>query len=308
MEIRSPQTPSGDAPRYTCPYCSLKSDGRSGTCPQCGGPVDVRAIVSPARWAEVPGQKGEAKVQFGGSHCRISGSYVPAVEADLAAGDGVYFAHHILLWMEPGLHVGAMSMKGAFKRVLAGMPIVMAEAKGPGRIAFSRDAPGELLALPLQPGEAVDVREHLLVFATDAVAYDWFQTDIWYKIQIQRGNDRETEVHRPLGLFMDRFSAGSRPGLLVLHASGNVFVRDLAEGQSILVKPTALLYKDPAVGMQLHFEHPAATWSAYGAWTQRYVWLRLQGPGRVALMSAFEPVHGENGSLVACSPATQRHW
>ncbi len=31
----------------------------------------------------------------------------------------------------------------------------------------------------------------------------------------------------------------SRPGLLVLHASGNVFVRNLAEGQFILIKSTA---------------------------------------------------------------------
>jgi uncharacterized protein (AIM24 family) len=33
-------------------------------------------------------------------------------------------------------------MKGAFKRMVAGMPIFLTEAQGPGEIAFSRDGAG----------------------------------------------------------------------------------------------------------------------------------------------------------------------
>ena len=55
------------------------------------------------------------------------------------------------------------------------MPLVMTQAQGPGHIAFSRDAPGEMIALPLQPGQAVDVREHFFLVATANVTYDWFQ-------------------------------------------------------------------------------------------------------------------------------------
>jgi hypothetical protein len=37
------------------------------------------------------------------------------------------------------------------------MPLIMMTARGPGHIAFSADAPGETIAVPLQRGQAVDV-------------------------------------------------------------------------------------------------------------------------------------------------------
>ena len=116
-----------------------------------------------------------------------------------------------------------MSLKGAWKRMLAGMPLIMTQAVGPGRIAFSRDAPGEMIALPLQPGQAVDVREHLFMVATGAVTYDWFNSNIWFTTK----EGDETETHYPLGMLLDRFQAPAAPGLLLLHAAGNVFVRHL---------------------------------------------------------------------------------
>ena len=47
-----------------------------------------------------------------------------------------------------------MSLKGAWKRLFAGMPLIMTQAAGPGHIAFSQDQSGELIALPIQPGSA----------------------------------------------------------------------------------------------------------------------------------------------------------
>lgn len=293
---------------YGCPYCGGVSDGTGLSCPNCGSPIDVRHIVSPAAWAKVAGQKDMARFDFGKSSCQIEGTYVPVADVKLAQGDGVYFAHHVLLWMEPNVKISAMSLKGAFKRMLAGMPIVMTQADGPGRIAFSRDAPGELLALPLQKGESVDVREHLFVLATHAVAYDWFSTNVWYKVRIREGNETKTETIYPLGMLMDRFSTPETPGLLMIHASGNVFVRTLQPGQTILIKPTALLFKDASVQMQMHFEHPSQSYSFFSGWSQRYIWLRLHGPGRVAIMSAFEPVEHESAQITSCSPATERKW
>jgi uncharacterized protein (AIM24 family) len=195
-------------------------------------------------------------------------------------------------------------MKGAWKRMLAGMPLIMTQAEGPGHIAFSRDAPGELVALPLQPGQAVDVREHLFLVATDSVAYDWIQSGIWFTTK----SGDETETHYPLGMFLDRFTSPQTPGLLLLHAAGNVFVRQLDPGQTILVKPTALLFKDPAVHMQLHFERPAGTWKSWRSWGDRYLWLRLRGPGRVAVQSAFEPFEDNGRNITSHSGATQRQW
>jgi len=289
---------------YTCPWCGLAGDGSSLNCPACGAAIDVRAVVSRSGWSELPGRRDMAKLQFGHSTCQIEGTYVPVADVNLAAGDRVYFSHHVLLWMDTQVKVTALSLKGAWKRMLAGMPLIMTQAEGPGRIAFSRDAPGEMIALPLQPGQAIDVREHLFMVATGSVTYDWFQSNVWFSTR--EGN--ETETHYPLGMLLDRFHSPSVPGLLLLHAAGNVFVRTLQPGQTILIKPTAFLFKDTTVHMQLHIERPAGTWRSWRSWGDRYLWLRLRGPGRVAVQSAFEPLEDNGRTIVNHSGATERQW
>jgi len=188
--------------------------------------------------------------------------------------------------------------------MFAGMPLIMTQAQGPGHIAFSRDAPGEMISVPVHPGQTIDVKEHLFLAATTNVAYDWFKTGVWFRTQ--SGNDSET--HYPVGMFMDRFASPQSPGLLLLHAAGNVFIRDLGPGQTILIKPTALVFKDPTVQMHLHFEHPSAGYSLWGSWSNRYMWLRLIGPGRVAVQSVFERIEGETRSISGNSYATQTRW
>jgi len=255
-------------------------------------------------WIQVPGRKDMAKLKIGNSSCQIEGAYVPVADMNLASGDGVYFAHHSLLWKDPQVNITTMSMHGGFKRLLAGLPLIMTQAAGPGHIAFSRDHPGELMAVPLQPGQQIDVREHLFLVATSQVAYDWFQTGVWFTT---RDGD-ETETHYPIGIFMDRFSAPQAPGLLLLHAGGNVFVRDLGPSETILIKPTALVFKDPAVEMHIHFERPSAGFSGWRSWSNRYMWLRLVGPGRVAVQSVFEHIEGEARNITGYSYATERQW
>ncbi|MDP9120711.1 MAG: AIM24 family protein, partial [Acidobacteriota bacterium] len=279
-------------------------DGTALDCPSCGAGVDITAVVALSGWVKLPGRRDMAKLQFGRSFCQIEGTYVPVADMALAAGDQVYFEHHVLLWKDVQVQVGMMPLAGGWKRLLAGMPLIMTRAEGPGHIAFSRDAPGELIALPLQGGQTVDVREHLFMVASSQVEYTWFNTNIWYTV----GSGKEQETLYPLGLMMDRFSAPSAPGLLLLHAAGNVFVRHLARGETILIKPTALLFKDTTVHMKLHFERPAGTFSLWGSWGQRYFWLRLHGPGRVAVQSVTAPVEGEHRVLQGTSSSTEKRW
>ena len=307
----SQQEPDGRTIRPTsytsqsaCPWCRSIIDPSQLSCPRCGATVNAPPVTTESGWAKLPGRKDMAKLQFGNSFCQIEGTYVPVADLNLAGSDSVYFTHHVLLWKDPQVNITTMSMRGGWKRMFAGLPLIMTQAQGPGHIAFSRDAPGEMIALPLQPGEAVEVREHLFMIATSSVAYDWFMTGVWFTTQ--SGNDQET--HYPIGAFMDRFSAADSPGLLLLHAAGNVFVRELAPDQSILIKPTALIFKDPSVEMQLHFEVPRARFSSWGSWGNRYLWLRLWGPGRVAVQSVFESIEGESRSISSCSQATEQQW
>lgn len=267
-------------------------------------PVARPPAVAPSGWAQLPPYKDMAKLQFGHSFCQIEGLYVPVADMNLAPGDGIYFSHHVLLWKDPQVEITTMPLAGSLKRLFAGMPLIMTQAQGPGHIAFSKDVPGELIPVPLQPGQALDVREHVFLVATHNVQYEWFNTGIWF----QTRNGNETETHYPVGMFMDRFAAPQSPGLLLLHAGGNTLVRELAPGQTILVKPTALLYKDPTVGMQLHFEHPSARFVSWGSWSNRYLWLRLWGPGRVAVQSVFERMEGESRYITGWSQCTERQW
>ena len=66
---------------------------------------------------------------FGGVTYHIEGELVPALHVELTTMP-VYFEHHILLWKDPAVEVSLRPLKGAFKRVLSGMPVFMTQAKG----------------------------------------------------------------------------------------------------------------------------------------------------------------------------------
>jgi uncharacterized protein (AIM24 family) len=284
---------------YTCPYCRIPSDGSSTTCPHCGAPVDVREKVSRSGWAELPPIRDMARIRFSRSTCQISGAYVPVAEMNLAPDDWVYFSHHVLLHTDLGVRMNSMQMGNGWTRMLSGMPLIMMIAQGPGSIAFSDDHPGELIAVPLQHGQSVHVLEHRFLVATGNVKYAWQPSGVWYTTL----NGNEREYHYPCGMNIDHFWAEAGPGLLMLHAPGNVFIRDLGVNDRILIQPSALIWKDPAVRMNLHFEYPGGNyWFSSARYQAKTVWLALHGPGRIAMSSVFRhpevtpPPYTDSGS------------
>ncbi|HZV36071.1 MAG TPA: AIM24 family protein, partial [Verrucomicrobiae bacterium] len=179
---------------------------------------------------------------FGGVTYHIEGELVPALHLELS-GTGIYFEHHILLWKDPAVEVALRPMKGAFKRMLAGMPFLLTGAHGPGRIAFSRDGAGHVFGLHLHPGTAVDVREHQWLAATDNVEYSF-----------SRVRGAANILLGGTGFFIDNFSCPSREGILWLHGYGNVFEVTLAPGEAIDVEPGGWIYKEPSVRMDTMFQ------------------------------------------------------
>lgn len=289
---------------YACPYCRMASEGGGGTCPHCGAPIDVRLRVSDSGWLEQPPIRDMARIRFSRSTCQISGTYVPVADMGLHDDDWVYFSHHSLLHTDPRVNLGNLPMRGGWKRMRAGLPLIMMRAQGPGHIAFSADAPGETLAVPLRPGQAVDVAEHRFLVATGNVGYDWNNPNVWFTT----GSGDDTEWHYPVGQTIDRFTAVGSNGLLLLHAPGNTFIRDLGPGQRILVQPGGLIWKDQTVAMFLHFEFPrGAYWFSSARWQAKSVWLTLQGPGRVAVQSVFERPEMV-GAVTQNSGATTQYW
>src|SRR5207248_10005773 len=137
---------------------------------------------------------------------------------------------------------------------------------GPGRIAFSRDATGELVVLPLHPGMELDVREHAFLLASHHISYTYVQIKGLKNI-----------LFGGQGMFMDRFVTSNTPGLLLLHGYGNVFERRLGAGESILVEPGAFLYKDATVTMAVEMQ-PLST-GFFGGMGMSLA--RMTGPGRL---------------------------
>jgi len=319
---------------YRCRFCRTESSGAGSTCPACGAPVDIKERTTTSGWTELPAIADMARIQLGQSSFQISGKFVPVAEVKLAEGDAMFFPHPSLLWQEPSVTVAARSLHKAWNRMRAGLPIVLLDATGPGRIAFSHDTPGELLAVPLQPGTSVDVREHQMVAATGPLAYDWVDSGIWFVTSggsrqdeasgtklLRMGLDlagmadggdddrgNETELHFPLGQYLDRFTATDRPGAVLVQVGGNAFMRELAAGESILVKPPALLFKDPSVALQLHVEYPHAGMKLWRTWGNRYMWLRLFGPGRVALQSSYDKLEDPGTDFQDSCGFTQQVW
>ena len=90
-----------------------------------------------------------------GVYYRIDGELVPVLHIWLDGSVPVFFEHHVILWKDPGLDIGLRG-KGALKRLVGGMQLLMTEARGPGQVAFSRDGTGHVFPLHLRPGAAIE--------------------------------------------------------------------------------------------------------------------------------------------------------
>ncbi|HEX2317641.1 MAG TPA: AIM24 family protein [Streptosporangiaceae bacterium] len=209
--------------------------------------------------------------RFSNSTCQVEGEIVPVAELALSPGDAVFFEHHVMLWKEPAVPMAAMNTGGGMKRTLGGMPHILSIAQGPGRIAFSRDATGEIVVLPLHPGMELDVREHAFLIGTHSLNYSFV-----------RIKGLSNLLHGGSGMYMDRFITQNYPGLLLLHGYGNVFQKTLQPGEKMLIEPGGFLYKDSAVAMntiQMDIKTGMMRRGMYLA--------EMTGPGRVGIQSMY---------------------
>ena len=209
---------------------------------------------------------------FAGVTYHIEGELVPVLHLELGSMP-VYFEHHVLLWKDPRVSIGVKPLQGAFKRMIAGMPVFLTEAAGPGRIAFSRDGAGHVFGIHLEKGMAVDVREHQFLAATGNVDYDF---------QLVQGVSNM--LFGGTGFFIDTFSCPRDEGIVWLHGYGNVFGLTLAPGEQIDIEPGGWIYKDPTVSMETQFQRISTGLFASAG---QLFWNRFTGPGRIGLQSMY---------------------
>jgi uncharacterized protein (AIM24 family) len=209
--------------------------------------------------------KAKAKC-FGDVAWHIGVEAVPVLTVDVSK-TGVFFEHHTLLWKHPTVKLGLKANAGP-KRMVAGAQVFVAEAKGPGMIAFSRDAPGRILAMELPFGREIEVREHQFVAATEKLTHDVVKA----------------QAHGGHGGFIDKFASYKADGVLWLYAYGAVFEKRLASGESIDIEAGAWLYKESSVKMTTICERLTA--GPFSGHTNMVI-NRLTGPGRVGVQSMY---------------------
>jgi len=258
--------------RLKCQWCQSLNEKSALACRSCGAPLDVRNLVSESGWREAPRIRDMTEIHFSNSTCQVEGEVVPVAEINLSPGDAIFFEHHVMLWKDESVPLTLMPLQGGLKRVFGGMPFLISVASGPGRIAFSRDATGELVVLPLHPGMEVDVREHAFLLSSHQIQYSFVR--IKGLANILFGGQ---------GMYMDRFVTAGSPGLVILHGYGNVFERTLQPGESIMLEPGAFLYKDSSVTMDVEFQKLGTGF--FGGSTMSLA--RMTGPGRVGIQSMY---------------------
>ena len=60
--------------------------------------------------------------------------------------------------------------------------------------------------------------------------------------------------------------------------------------------------------MQLHVEFPAAGVQLWRTWGNRYLWLRVTGPGRVGLQSSYDRLEDPGTDFLDSCQYTQHLW
>jgi hypothetical protein len=233
----------GDSP--ICRYCRHPAASESLSCPLCGAAVDIR--VTSSGWMEQPVIQSMTRIRCGNTRCQIAGTLTPMAEFDLAPDDWVYFAPHALLWADTATTLEVAPVPSSYDPAArrghdprpADLPRSLLEGHGPGHIGVSENRAGELSAVPLAKGQSVHILENQFLCATGSVSYRYLRCPIHYR-KYSRGGEHECEY--PSGRYHYRFTASGGPGLLLLHAAGNVFVRDLTETESILVQSGSPVY------------------------------------------------------------------
>jgi uncharacterized protein (AIM24 family) len=233
-----------------CPHCMTPAREGDRFCQVCGAPFEpgsAAAVSLGTGGGAMHPNSGYPRgpIRLDDLLITIEGDLVPVANIELGTSQSIYFEHHTLLWKQPDVKVTFRPRKGMARRFFAGVPTFLSEAHGPGNIAISRESVGQIVSLPLGPGQEIqeiDVREHQFLLATSTIDYTFVSLSGVATALFTRTGNRA-------GLFLDRFTAQSEGGIVLLHGYGNVFEKLLAPGESLDVEPGAWLWKESSVHM-----------------------------------------------------------
>ena len=202
---------------------------------------------------------------FAGVTYHSEGELVPALHIELQQGS-VYFEHHVLLWKHPQLDVGVRAMKGAMKRMFAGLPVFPhRDTRRRSHRVQSRRCGADCAYAPVR----VDSRS---TCASTTPGRDGAS-----RLHVPNRVRRVEHAVWRKRFLIDTFTAGPTDGIVWLHGYGNVFSVESAPGEQIDIETGGIeFYKEQPVRMETQFQRLATGFLASAG---QIFWNRFTGPG-----------------------------
>jgi uncharacterized protein (TIGR00266 family) len=208
----------------------------------------------------------------------ITGTTMPVLEFQLESNDAVISEAGELSWMTPNVQMtthtqfgGGGGVFGAIKRMAGGGSLFMTEYRamnGAGELAFATRVPGQILPVDIGPGSDYMVHRHGFLCGTDGV-----QLSVGFQQSLGAG------IFGGSGFLLQKVSG---QGQAWLELSGEVVVRDLAPGQTLLVHPGHVGAFQASVNFQITMVRGIRN-LLFGA--DSLFLAALSGPGRIWLQT-----------------------
>ncbi|MGA7885142.1 MAG: TIGR00266 family protein [Acidobacteriaceae bacterium] len=209
---------------------------------------------------------------------RITGTTMPVLEFQLESNDAVISEAGELSWMTPNVQMtthtqfaGGGGIFGAIKRVAGGGSLFMTEYRamgGAGELAFATRVPGQILPVDISANSEFMVHRHGFLCGTDGV-----QLSVGFQQSLGAG------IFGGSGFLLQKVSG---QGQAWLELSGEVVVRDLAPGQTLLVHPGHVGAFQSSVNFQITMVRGIRN-LLFGA--DSLFLAALSGPGRIWLQT-----------------------
>jgi uncharacterized protein (TIGR00266 family) len=164
---------------------------------------------------------------------RILGTTMPVLEIDLAPGDAVISEAGELSWMTSSIQMtthtqfgGGGGLFGMLGRMAGGGSLFMTEYRavgGPGSISFATKMPGHIVPVEVCAGQEYMIHRHGFLCATPQI-----------QISVALQQSLGAGIFGGDGFLLQRVSGA---GTAWIELSGELIVKDLQPGESLLVHP-----------------------------------------------------------------------
>ena len=200
--------------RIQCQWCQSMNEKTATACRACGAPLDIHQSGQRVGLARGPHHDADRDpLQRRCSHQVEAGNRAYGQKINLGPGDSIFFEHHVMLWKDVNVPLSVLQLSSVPRRHFVGMPFIIRVATRPGRIAFSRDATGELVVPRCIPAWSWTSREHAFLLSSHQIGY----------LAFIAGNRAIFSSAARIVCTPDRFVTTSTSGLLILHGYGSVF-------------------------------------------------------------------------------------